>query len=383
MKSTPLLNVVDNVTGGPAWFSGVRPYFATADIEGVTLRNGVPVTFEDRPSRANLVGEPGDVLFAKMQATEKVFQITDEASEAIFSTGFFNLRPRRAKVHPRYLFWFLRSDYFQAEKDRLCTGATQKALTLGGLEKISIPLPDTIEEQASIAANLDKADAIRRKRDQALAFADDFIRSVFLEKFGDPIVNEKNLPRQPLGKFGKIVTGNTPSRSDPANFGDAVEWIKSDNVNTEEHFLTRAVEGLSAKGKALGRIVPSGSILVTCIAGSPSSIGRAAIADRSVAFNQQINAITPYKGVNVYFLYAQFLIGKPLVLRSSTNSMKGMISKGEFQKIEFLRPEPSEQEKFGKVFEKQIEASNLLREASTHAAELFSTLSHRAFRGEL
>lgn len=382
MNSTPLLDVVENVTGGPARFSGVRPYFATADIEGTSLRNGVPVTFEDRPSRANLVGEPGDVLFAKMQATEKVFHITGEVSEAIFSTGFFNLRPRRTKVHPRYLFWFLRSDYFQAEKDRLCTGATQKALTLGGLEKILIPLPDTMEEQESIAASLDKADAIRRKRDQALALADDFIRSIFLEKFGDPIVNEKKLPRQPLGKFGKIVTGNTPPRADPDNFGDAVEWIKSDNVNTEEHFLTHAVEGLSAKGKALGRIVPNGSILVTCIAGSPSSIGRAAIADRSVAFNQQINAITPYKDVNVYFLYTQFLIGKPLVLRSSTNSMKGMISKGEFQKIEFLYPESSEQEKFGKVFEKHIEASKLLREASTHAAELFSTLSHRAFRGE-
>jgi type I restriction enzyme S subunit len=133
----------------------------------------------------------------------------------------------------------------------------------------------------------------------------------------------------------------------------------------------------------LGRIVPKGSILVTCIAGSPSSIGKAAIADRPVALNQQINAITPYKGVNLYFLYAQFLIGKPLIMRSSTNSMKGMVSKGEFQKIEFLRPEPSEQEKFGKIFEKQIKARWLLREASIQATDLFNSLSHRAFRGKL
>jgi type I restriction enzyme S subunit len=227
------------------------------------------------------------------------------------------------------------------------------------------------------------ADAVRRKREHSLVLADDFIRSVFLGMFGDPIVNAKRLRKEPLGKFGTIVTGNTPPRSDPANFGSAIEWIKSDNVNTDEHFLTRAAEGLSEKGKALGRLVPKGSILVTCIAGSPASIGRAAIADRAVALNQQINAITPNKDVNLYFLYAQFLIGKPLVLRSSTNSMKGMISKGEFQKIEFLFPDADQQERFGNIFEKQIKTRTWLQEASNCAEELFSALSHRAFRGEL
>jgi type I restriction enzyme S subunit len=282
----------------------------------------------------------------------------------------------------RFLGRLLEGKFSQLNQEAHGRGATIPHVDKARLEAIEFPkIPPS--DQRRIAAILDMADAIRRKREQSLALADDFIRSVFLEMFGDPIVNAKGLPRQPLGQFGKIVTGNTPPRSDPDNFGDAVEWIKSDNVNTEEHFLTRAVEGLSVKGKALGRIVPKGSILITCIAGSPASIGRAAIADRSVAFNQQINAITPYKDVNLYFLYAQFLIGKPLVLRSSTNSMKGMISKGEFQKIEFLRPEPREQAKFGKVFEKQIEACRLLREASIQAAELLSTLSQRAFRGEI
>ena len=60
-------------------------------------------------------------------------------------------------------------------------------LSLGNLEpgKLRIPLP-AIDEQRRIAAILDKADAIRRKRQQALALADDFLKSVFLEMFGDP-----------------------------------------------------------------------------------------------------------------------------------------------------------------------------------------------------
>jgi type I restriction enzyme S subunit len=293
--------------------------------------------------------------------------------------GFKSFVPK-AGLNPDFLFWWLKSNRQQLED--LGNGATFKEVSKAVVARVPFRLPP-LSEQRRIAAILDKADAVRRKREQSLALADDFLRSLFLEMFGDPIVNAKGLPKQPLGKFGKIVTGNTPPRSDPDNFGVAIEWIKSDNVNTEEHFLTRAVEGLSVKGKALGRIVPEGSILVTCIAGSPSSIGRAAIADRAVAFNQQINAIMPNREVNLYFLYAQFLIGKPLVLRSSTNSMKGMISKGEFQKIEFLYPEPVEQEQFGKIFEQQIKATRLLKAATNCAADLFGGLSHRAFRGEL
>jgi type I restriction enzyme, S subunit len=48
-----------------------------------------------------------------------------------------------------------------------------------------------LEEQKRIAAILDKADAIRRKRQQALRLTDDFLRSVFLDMFGDPVTNPK------------------------------------------------------------------------------------------------------------------------------------------------------------------------------------------------
>lgn len=295
--------------------------------------------------------------------------------------GVAGLRPKPNLLDRNYLWHWL--SYARADLEKKARGSTFKQVSKKDVAELRIPLPHTLEEQHRIAAILDKAATIRRKREQALALADDFIRSTFLEMFGDPIVNAKGLRKLPLGKFGQIATGNTPPRSDPENFGDAIEWIKSDNVNTGAHFLTRAAEGLSTKGKALGRIVPKGSILVTCIAGSPSSIGRAAIADRAVAFNQQINAITPKNGINLYFLYAQFLIGRALVLRSSTNSMKGMISKGEFQKIEFLCPEPYEQEIFGRIFKNHLEGGKLLQETSNCSADLFNSLSHRAFRGEL
>ncbi|MEM7669859.1 MAG: restriction endonuclease subunit S, partial [Pseudomonadota bacterium] len=164
---------------------------------------------------------------------------------------------------------------------------------------------------------------------------------------------------------------------------DFIEWIKSDNINTPGHFLTPAAEHLSDVGRSVGRTAPAGSTLVTCIAGSPSVIGNAALTDREVAFNQQINAVIPKGGTDPYFLYCQLLVGKPLIQASSTNSMKGMVSKGKFQQIEFLKPSQDDQKEFGKFFIRAISLSNHIRTKCTESDALFSALSQRAFRGEL
>lgn len=383
MQCAPILKAAEAITGGPDGFDGLRTYFATADVEGADLLEGTPVTFDERPTRANLVAQLDDVLFAKMQATDKVVHVDRESQEGIFSTGFFNLRARCGLLDPRYLFWFLRSRQFRHEKDRRCTGATQKALTLSGLREISIPLLHGPREQKRVARILDNADVIRRKRGQAVTMADRLVRSWFLEMFGTPLRNPRCLPTAPIRGFGRVVTGNTPPRREPENYGDDIEWIKSDNINTRSYFLTRAEEHLSSAGRRLGRTAPAGSTLVTCIAGSPSVIGNAALADREVAFNQQINAVIPNDQTDPYFLYCQFLVAKDLVQASSTNSMKGMVSKGRFQEIRFLRPDREEQIEFGRVFRRVAGMTRRLEDGLSESEEMFESLSQRAFCGEL
>ncbi len=299
--------------------------------------------------------------------------------DSIIVSHIVALDPDETQVHNKFLYYYLCS--ITLEKiTKKTTGLD--AINFSDLRQLQIPLPP-LNEQRRIAAILDKADVIRRKREQALDLADEFLRSVFLEMFGDPLINSKSLPTKPLSGFGKIVTGNTPPRANPRNYGNHIEWIKSDNINTPEHFLTNSSEHLSKEGMQLGRTVPAGSILVICIAGSPSSIGKVAIADRSVALNQQINAITPNANVDQFFLYSQFLVGQRLIQGVSTNSMKGMVSKGKFKEIEFLAPEPEEQQEFGRIFKKYLHNNNVLREAYQNSHNLFASLSQRAFRGEL
>ena len=69
-------------------------------------------------------------------------------------------------------------------------GIAQLNLSSKWVENHEIPLPP-LPEQKRIAAILDKADAIRRKRRQAIKLADDFLRATFLDMFGDPVTNPK------------------------------------------------------------------------------------------------------------------------------------------------------------------------------------------------
>jgi len=370
------------VSPGIINFQGKREYVATGDMDEVGNYSSVGVDYKGRPSRANQEAKFGDVIFARMANTVKVREITKDDEKLIFSTGFCVFRPDKNEVESRYLYHYLKTHYFQRKKDNLCTGATQKAITNDKLDEIEFPLPH-IDVQRHIAAILDKADTSLRKRQESIRLIEEYIRSVFLDMFGDPAINPKGWDKVPIKALGTVMTGNTPPREKPEYYGDGVEWIKSDNINTPNHFLTEAKERLTAEGQKVGRTVTKNSILVTCIAGSPDCIGNAAITNRRVAFNQQINAVSSFDGVDHNFLYVQILVAKKLIQQQSTESMKGMVSKGKFENILFLAPPFTLQEKFGKVFNKFHDAFLKNNEALYESNNLCGSLAQKAFMGEL
>ena len=261
------------------------------------------------------------------------------------------------------------------------TGTAQPQITRESLKAVSIAFPP-LPGQRRIAEILDKADALRAKRRAALAQLDTLTQTVFIDMFGDPATNPKGWPRKCIGEIGEVITGNTPPRSNAAYYGVGIEWIKSDNINTPHYYLTRAEEGLSEAGKAVARTAPAGSLLVTCIAGSPDCIGNAAMTDREVAFNQQINALIPRHG-DPHFLYAQILVAKRLIQEASTGGMKGMVSKSRFEKIGITYPPLELQHDFACRVQAIEKLKTSHRASLAEMDALFASLQHRAFRGEL
>ena len=292
----------------------------------------------------------------------------------------FKVNENTQIIDKKFLFYLVRNKIDLLKKQT--HGSTMKHITKKNFDSIKIPLPP-LQTQKKIAAILEKSERLKEWRKEADELTDEFLKSTFLEMFGDPVTNPINWDVKSLKDFGKVQTGNTPPRKNPKNYGAYIEWIKSDNINTPNTYLTTSEEMLSKNGAKVGRIVPKESILVTCIAGSLSCIGNVAIADREVAFNQQINAITPNENVNKLFLYHLILNTKNYIQNYSTQSMKGMISKSVFESIPFIFPPIHLQQKFASFAKKVEQMREHQSQSRQHINDLFNVLMQKAFKGEL
>lgn len=295
------------------------------------------------------------------------------------STDCFILKNTK-KIVQKYVYYYLFGNIHLVEAG--FKGAGLKHISKAYLQNIEIPLPP-LPVQKKIADMLEKAEKLKMWRKEADKLTDEFLKSTFLEMFGDPVKNPMGWEIKKLREFGTVITGNTPSRKNSNYYGDYIEWIKSDNINTPHTYLTKSEENLSKDGSEVGRIVPKGAVLVTCIAGSLSCIGNVAIADRKVAFNQQINAIIPNKMINEFFLYHLILNSRTLIQNYSTQSMKGMVSKSIFQSIPLIFPSIELQNNFGSLAEKVEHMRQYQQESKAHIDDLFNVLMQKAFKGEL
>lgn len=207
------------------------------------------------------------------------------------------------------------------------------------LKEINIPLPPK-STQLAIVSELDKINELIRLKKEQLKDFDNLAQSLFYEMFGDPAENEKGWEVKKLGEIGEVKTGNTPSRSNDNFYNEKfIEWIKTDNIRNEQMNPTTAAEYLSREGAECGRIVSKGSILVACIAGSLSSLGKCCITTKNVAFNQQINAITPYGDFcNSIYLYELIRNSYKYIQQNATTGMKHILSKSIFEKMKFPFP---------------------------------------------
>lgn len=135
------------------------------------------------------VVKAGDVLITIAGTIGKTLVVADELPEMNCNQAIAIIRLTEG-IDSRYLtHWLATNDALRQVSSSKVT-ATISNLSLGQIKELRVPLPP-LKEQKRIAAILDKADAIRRKRQQAIELADEFLRAVFLDMFGDP-VSEKN-----------------------------------------------------------------------------------------------------------------------------------------------------------------------------------------------
>lgn len=340
---------------------------SSVDNETKKVTGYQTIAFRDAPSRARKMVKRGSILVSTVRPNlNAVAMLEDDTPNiTIASTGFCILDCKE-NANNRFIFNFCKSRAFIDDMASQATGASYPAVS----DKIvrSALVPDySYEEQCKISEVLDRLSAVIDNRKAELSVLDELIRARFVEMFGDPRSNPFGFPKSMLKDTCKVVTGNTPPRAAQEYYGDYVEWIKTDNIVPEMINPTKATESLSEEGIKVGRTVGKNSILMACIAGSIASIGKVCVTDRTVAFNQQINAVIS-KEYNILFLYVMLQLSKDYLVEEINMSLKGILSKSKLEEKEFIVPPIDLQEQFAEFVE-QVDKSKLQYHPHTHTCQ--------------
>lgn len=144
-----------------------------------------------------------------------------------------------------------------------------------------------------------------------------------------------------LGEIGNIVTGSTPSTKDESNYSPREYcFVKPSDLPSQRIALIEETEYyVSRKGLSQSRVLPTGSVLVSCI----GSIGKIGILTKEACSNQQINAIIPKNDIDSKFI-AYSIYAYRFLLESIANApVVPIINKTDFSKIQIPIPPKSTQ----------------------------------------
>ena len=157
------------------------------------------------------------------------------------STDCYVIEAKELNVDVKYVYYYLKNN-FQILEDGF-KGAGLKHISKDYLSNIMIEYPD-IEEQQRIVKILDKADEIRTKKKLANEKLDEFLKSTFIDMFGDPVTNPKGFAIKNLKDFyfdDKAVKcgpfGSALKKSEYVQKGIPV-W-NMDNITIKSEFIPK------------------------------------------------------------------------------------------------------------------------------------------------
>ena len=298
---------------------------------------------ENHVRSGNHLFHEGQILYSKIRPALKKAVIAPY--DGLCSADMY---PINTWIDKQYLLFLMLSDCFTIQTQSKANRVKMPKINQDGLVNIIIPLPPLVEQHRIVAKieelqpdidAYDKAQTEIRTIEQRFpeamkksllqyaiegklvpqrkeeGTAKDLLATIRAEKA--QLIKEKKIKKtkplpaitddekpyaipdswewRRLGDISTIVTGGTPSKSQPLYYGGNVPFYKPADIQ-DNKYVNTPKEFLSIMGKEKAKFVPKGSVAVNCI----GNIGKSAILPRDGATNQQINSIC-------YYIYPDYL----------------------------------------------------------------------------
>ena len=335
----------------------------------------------------------GDVIVAKITPcfeNGKLAIVDLEQSVAFGSTEFHVFRPT-GEVDSRLLYQLLSSELIQKEGCNQMKGAAgQKRVPSDFFRVFEFRVPRSLPEQKRLAKILDKANEVRRKLQQSIRLSDDFLRSVFLDMFGDPVTNPKGWDDcSVLGEVAEIVSGVTKGRKLDGKKTREIPYLAVANVQ-DKRLNLEAVKTIPATSEEIQKYRLIKNDLLLTEGGDPDKLGRGTLWCDELAECIHQNHIFRVRLTHpeVHPVFLNWLVGsergKKYFLRSAKQTTGiASINMTQLRAFPMLIPPFLVQKRFAELIQAVAKKTMKLTLQARTAEDLFSSLQQRAFRGEL
>ncbi|MBR3954795.1 MAG: restriction endonuclease subunit S [Clostridia bacterium] len=319
----------------------------------------------------------GDILICASSGSK---QLVGKAASVNFDTectfGAFCKVVRPFEGFCDYLGVYFQSDIYRRKISELSLGANINNIKNEHIDLLEIPLCD---ETATVkfVQSISKIQEIIDKRKQQLQQLDDIVKARFVEMFGDPVCNSKELPEltlPELGEFGRGVSKHRP-RNDPKLLGGKHPLIQTGEVANSKLYITSYENTYSELGLKQSKMWQAGTLCITIAA----NIAKTAILTFDACFPDSVVGFKANDKTNNIFIHYWFSFFQAILESQAPESAQKNINLKVLSELKIIVPPIEKQNGFADFVEQVDKSKFVVQKAHDEAQLLFNSLMQEYF----
>jgi type I restriction enzyme S subunit len=323
----------------------------------------------------------GDILYTRVGSFGEATVVDVDFDFAIF-VSLTIIRVKNEVINNRYLSNILNSRYIKQLANEKARGIAVKNLNVGDVRKFLIPIPP-IKQQQKIVKVLDITTNLINQQQELLKQYDLFLKSKFIEMFGDPVKNSMGWKVEKLvnlsinnGEYGSSASAIKYNNKKP-------RYIRITDITNEGCLKSDKKSPSSVDVKYL---LNKGDIV---FARSGATVGKTYLHNLDNANFQfagyLIRFIPNKKLVNPIFL---FYFTKSNYYNTWVNSKQKVVAQPninakEYGSLDIFLPTITLQNKFADIVEKIESIKTQQNKKLLQLQDLHNSLMQKAFKGEI
>lgn len=352
------------------------------DFDSVVTRNISDTKINKKHLRS------GDILIEKSgggpkQPVGRVVFFDLETNEKYLCNNFTAiLRPDKEAVVPKFFFYQLLQLHVRGKTlkyQNKTTGIHNLRLDEYLEEKIVVP---PLSTQHYIANILIKAENLIAQRKESIALLDEFLKSTFLEMFGDTRDYQKDELVKTIGEICSYRGGGTPSKSKPEYYTGDIPWVSPKDMKSL--YISSSIDKITEQAirESATSLILKNSVLMVIRSGILKSKLPIAINTVDVAINQDMKAFSS-KEVNSQYLLYFFLVEERNILKKVKGTTADNLNFEDIKNLSIKIPCAQTQTQFAQIVEKTEALKAQYQKSLRELENLYGSLGQRAFKGKL